>query len=262
MNEIFDFGRFCKLFAYECRNYLPRYMKGLIVFSAFIVAAWMLTLTTEETMSDRSEYICVLYSFAVFLSPFFVYKHINDRKRGYSYAMIPASMLEKLLSMVIVSVFVVPVAVYVSLTLTDAALYGLSCMGIGQFTGLVLYNPFESPFSLDILTVPVRNVILATAVSISSAIMFNAIFRKNKIIKTVLFNMAVLFLFLILVTSVVSFVSPGFWYDLSLDIESFFSAYTEEEVIALYNNLTTLWYILVIGVFLTITYFRIKRVNY
>ena len=99
--------------------------------------------------------------------------------------MIPASMLEKLLSMVIVSVFVVPVAVYVSLTLTDAALYGLSCMGIGQFTGLVLYNPFESPFSLDILTVPVRNVILATAVSISSAIMFNAIFRKNKIIKTV-----------------------------------------------------------------------------
>ena len=92
--------------------------------------------------------------------------------------------------------------------------------------------------------------------------MFNAIFRKNKIIKTVLFNMAVLFLFLILVTSVVSFVSPGFWYDLSLDIESFFSAYTEEEVIALYNNLTTLWYIVVIGVFLSITYFRIKRVNY
>ena len=38
MNDTFDFGRFGKLFFYECKNYLPLYIKGLIVFSAFIAA--------------------------------------------------------------------------------------------------------------------------------------------------------------------------------------------------------------------------------
>lgn len=95
MNDIFDFGRFGKLFVYECRNYLPRYMKGLVVFSSVLFAAWMLTIAMDFPLRDGTNVISVLYTLAIFLSPYFIYKDMNNRKRGYSYAMIPASTLEK-----------------------------------------------------------------------------------------------------------------------------------------------------------------------
>ena len=72
MNDIFDFGRFGKLFVYECRNYLPRYMKGLIVFSSVLFAAWMLTIALDFPLRDRTDIISVLYTLAIFLSPYFI----------------------------------------------------------------------------------------------------------------------------------------------------------------------------------------------
>ena len=260
MNDIFDFGRFGKLFVYECRNYLPRYIKGLVVFAGFLVAAWMLSMSIGGVMPDRSGYIGVLYNFAIILSPYFIYKHINDRKRGYSYAMIPASTLEKLLSMTIVSFIVVPVTVYAALTLTDVVLYALSSIGLGRFTGIILYNPFE--VFIEDFGAPVGNVLLATFATISTAVMFNSIFRKSKIIKTVLFNMTAGFLLSLLAITLVQLTSQEFWENMADRIGQFFRAYTYEEVIALYNTLATLGHLLVICVTLAITYFRIKKVNY
>ena len=264
MNDIFDFGRFGKLFVYECRNYLPRYMKGLIVFSSVLFAAWMLTIAMDFPLRNRRNIISVLYTLAIFLSPYFIYKDMNNRKRGYSYAMIPASTLEKLLSMSLVSIFVVPVAVYVSLTLTDTVLYALSSMGIGEFLQLYFYNPFESSFGFvfDEYDTPVGSIAMASVSSITVAMMFNSIFRKNKIIKTVLFNMALGFLSTFVMIIFVQCTASEFWMEIGNSIERFFNAHTPDEVMALYNCLTTLYYMAVIAVTLVITYFRIKKVNY
>ena len=264
MNDIFDFGRFGKLFVYECRNYLPRYMKGLIVFSSVLFAAWMLTIAMDFPLRDRTNVISVLYTLAIFLSPYFIYKDMNNRKRGYSYAMIPASTLEKLLSMSLVSIFVVPVAVYVSLTLTDAVLYALSSMGIGEFLQFYFYNPFESSFGFvfDEYDTPVGSIAMASVSSITVAMMFNSIFRKNKIIKTVLFNMALGFLSTFVMIIFVQCTDQEFWMELARSFERFFNAHTPDEIMALYNCLTTLYYMAIIAVTLVITYFRIKKVNY
>ena len=116
MNDIFDFGRFGKLFVYECRNYLPRYIKGMVVFASFLVAAWLFTIASEYPLDSRTYFISALFFFAIFLSPYFVYKEMNNRKKGYFYAMLPASTFEKLLSMTLVSVVVVPAVVYLSLS--------------------------------------------------------------------------------------------------------------------------------------------------
>ena len=264
MNDIFDFGRFGKLFVYECRNYLPRYMKGLVVFSCVLFAAWMLTIAMDFPLRDRTTLISVLYTLAIFLSPYFIYKDMNNRKRGYSYAMIPASTLEKLLSMSFVSIFVVPVAVYVSLTLTDAVLYAFSSMGIGEFLQFYFYNPFESSFGFVFheYDAPVGSIAMASVSSITVAMMFNSIFRKNKIIKTVLFNMALGFLSTFVMIIFVLGIDQEFWMELARSFERFFNAHTPDEVMALYNCLTTLYYVAIIAVTLVITYFRIKRVNY
>lgn len=264
MNDIFDFGRFGKLFVYECRNYLPRYMKGLIVFSSVLFAAWMLTIALDFPLRDRTDIISVLYSLAIFLSPYFIYKDMNNRKKGYSYAMIPASTLEKLLSMTLVSIFVVPVAVYVSLTLADAVLYAFSYIGIGEFLQFYFYNPFESSFGFvfHVYDAPVGSIAMASVSSITVAMMFNSIFRKNKIIKTVLFNMALGFLSTFVMIIFVLGIDQEFWMELAHSFERFFNAHTPDEIMALYNCLTTLYYMAIIAVTLVITYFRIKKVNY
>ena len=178
--------------------------------------------------------------------------------------MIPASTLEKLLSMTLVSIFVVPVAVYVSLTLTDAVLYALSSMGIGEFLQFYFYNPFESSFGFvfDEYDAPVGSIAMASVSSITVAMMFNSIFRKNKIIKTVLFNMALGFLSTFVMIFFVQCTDQEFWMDLARSIERFFNAHTPDEVMALYNCLTTLYYMAIIALTLVITYFRIKKVNY
>ena len=166
--------------------------------------------------------------------------------------------------MTLVSIFVVPVAVYVSLTLTDAVLYALSSMGIGEFLQFYFYNPFESSFGFvfDEYDAPVGSIAMASVSSITVAMMFNSIFRKNKIIKTVLFNMALGFLSTLVMIIFVQCTDQEFWMELARSFERFFNAHTPDEVMALYNCLTTLYYMAIIAVTLVITYFRIKKVNY
>ena len=110
MNETFDIRRLSKLVGYEVVNYIPRFFKSLLIFASVIVAVWIFSLTVEEPIMpyDRSELVNSLFVLAIVLSPLIVYKYINDRKKGYIYAMIPASTLEKLLSMIVLCVVIVP----------------------------------------------------------------------------------------------------------------------------------------------------------
>ncbi|MBR3616638.1 MAG: hypothetical protein IKL56_08485 [Bacteroidaceae bacterium] len=273
MNDIFDFGRFGKLFVYECRNYLPRYIKGMVVFASFLVAAWLFTIASEYPFDSRTNFITVLFFFAIFLSPYFVYKEMNNRKKGYFYAMLPASTFEKLLSMTLVSVVVVPAVVYLSLSVTDVLLYALSCAGAGYFTGLEFCNPFNLLTDVDIVNLKWnfgdelaalfsgKHIVLWCVMNISVVMMFNSIFRKHKIIKTLLFNMAVQFLFQI---AVIFF---AVWFPEATErfadwVEHFLTDYTPGELLTMIDNTVLLVNTLVTVVALTITYFRIKRVNY
>ena len=100
MNETFDIQRLGKLFVYEVTNYLPRFFKSLMIASGVLVAVWLLSLVATVDIMDngREELINSLYFFMLLLSPYIIYKDMNNRKKGYMYAMIPASTLEKLIS--------------------------------------------------------------------------------------------------------------------------------------------------------------------
>ena len=100
MNEIFDIKRLWKLLQYEVVNYIPNFFKSLLIFASVIAAVWIFSLTVDFDILpySRVALVTVLFTLAIILSPFIVYKDINNRKKGYIYAMIPASTLEKLLS--------------------------------------------------------------------------------------------------------------------------------------------------------------------
>ena len=268
MNDIFDFKRFAKLLKYECVNYLPRYIKGMVVFVSFLVAAWLFSIVSEIEFSTRAPFMNVLFYFAIFLSPYFVYKEMNNRKKGYSYAMLPASTFEKLLSMSVVSILIVPVLVYLALSVTDVILYAISCAGAGNFTGLEFCNPLSLALPewylgegfIDFFDA--KLLVLSYVLSITVFMMFNSIFRKNKIIKTLLFNMGVQFLLQILFVFL-AISNPGDILDVLRDwfVETFGNCTEAEIVSMLYNTAITL-NVVSIAVVTTITYFRIKRVNY
>ena len=256
MSDTFDFGRFCKLLKYECVNYLPRYVKGMLVFAGFIVASWVVTIFYGSSINDRTDEISDLVVLATLLSPYFVYGEINDRKKGYLYAMIPASNLEKLFSMMLVCMVAVPLFAYVALTATDVLLWLFSMIGVGGFNKIVFLNPAPI-FDYGVL-------ILFYIAAMSTVMMFNVLFRKHKIMKTVLFFIATFFVLVFGISLAVSMFARNFssasafyiWLGYN------FSEHSLHETISLIEIILLSLNIAVACVTLFVTYRRIKRVNY
>lgn len=265
MKEYFDIQRLVKLFIYEVTNYLPRFFKSLMIASGVLVAIWLLSLVVSENIFDtgREDLISFLYVLMLALSPYIIYKDMNNRKKGYMYAMIPASSLEKLISMLLVCALTVPAVVYLSLTLTDVLLYCFSQMGMGTFEKLVFFHPLSSlTGSFNSESVLVIDDAINTLSIVTTAMMFNSIFRKNKIFKTVLFNVTVLFAFAIIIIFINNIISPEFVTNLSIRIRDYFGTYSAEEIENLFMWVIRVCYFIGIAVTLGITYYRIKKVNY
>jgi hypothetical protein len=269
MNEVFDIKRLGRLIKYEVINYIPNFFKSLLIFASVIAAVWIFSLTVEFDVCphSRAGLVNALFVLAIVLSPFIVYKDMNDRKKGYIYAMIPASTLEKLLSMIVLCVVIVPLLAYAVLTATDLLLWLLSKAGIGPFLHMEFYNPFTAVKLVDDEYLlphiyPVFDSIIYFVNLIAYTIMFNTIFRKNKVLKTILFNMAMSFAFVILTAVIVNVTTPEFWEDMFEGLVEWLDEKTDVELFGYMMTTVRCLTILMSTAFLSITYFRIKKVNY
>ena len=269
MNEIFDIKRLGRLIKYEATNYIPNFFKSLLIFASVIAAVWIFSLTVESDVCphSRDALVGTLFILAIVLSPFIVYKDMNDRKKGYIYAMIPASTLEKLLSMIVLCVVIVPILAYAVLTATDLLLWLLSKVGIGSFLHMEFYNPFTTIKLVDDeyllpCIYPVFDSIIYLVNLIVYSIMFNTIFRKNKVLKTILFNIAMSFAFVILTAVIVNITTPEFWEDMFGGLIEWLDEKTDVELFGYVMTTVRCLTILMSMAFLSITYFRIKKVNY
>lgn len=247
MNRIFNFSRFARLFRYECLNYFPRHMKGMLIYSGMIVFLWLFSCLFEHDMPNRTLYVEALFYIAISLAPYFVYGEFNHRKKGYIYAILPASVFEKYLSMLLMCLVVIPVATYLLLTLTDTALYCLSFAGVGGFVGLELYNPFTDSFLYTFYDGPVNTPIIVTPILFT--MMSNAMFRKYKIINSLIV------LLLLCIIALCCFVLFYF-----VILGSFFLLFVPAVylVVALY----VLCPFIIVIVTQSIVYYRIKNVYY
>ena len=267
MNEVFDIKRFGKLVQYEVVNYMPRFFKSLLIYASIIFAVWILSVTMDSDIWEDSRSVLVqfLFTLSVTLAPFIVYKDINDRKKGYMYAMIPASTLEKLLSMIVLCVVVVQLLSYMVLQATDILLWLFSQGGIGSFMQLDVYNPFADSLGtvtlkngdVDEFSLPLLDCFLSTEVPIFYAMMFNVIFRKNKVLKTVLFNIALAFVSVVLMAMLfdTEFIDKA--WDMLRDCFD-----SEEGFIRFWLVFWRIFALLFGFLYLVITYYRIKKVNY
>ena len=117
MNNTFSFRRFGSYFAYDIRRWASSYGPTLLVMSFFPVILYTLILVYSLLFrqmwcapSETTRIIvgCIVSAVLSLTYPASVYGFVTDKRAGSAFLMLPASRLEKFLSMILNTVVVVP----------------------------------------------------------------------------------------------------------------------------------------------------------
>ena len=204
MNNTFNINRFGKILKHDGLNFFPNLILTLAILWAIPVIIYLFAalMPTEETKDafdamSRIDLISTLTSIALIIAPARLYRHCNDSRKGIGYAMLPASTLEKFLSMVFYCVVVTPI-IYVAGAL---AIDSILALFQGPYEGFAAayyfdrYAKLDAIFTKDNAMLDASLLIFFKSISptfmialsmlgtlmISSIFMFgNMIFKKHK----------------------------------------------------------------------------------
>ena len=115
MNNTLDIKRFGKILKHDGLNLIPNMGLTLAILWAIPVIAYLFVCMmpgNDENVFDaysRVDTIDFILKIALILTPARLYKYCNDSRQGIGFAMLPASTLEKFLSMVFYCVIVTPI---------------------------------------------------------------------------------------------------------------------------------------------------------
>ena len=124
MNNTFAFNRFKNLLLKDGKMYIRNFGTNLIVFCCMTAILWIFTLLFRNSAQGASRFAIIVAStaFAMMLAPSKVYGNANLSREGVGFAMLPASSLEKFISMFIYCAIVTPVVVFFGGYLIDTLL--------------------------------------------------------------------------------------------------------------------------------------------
>lgn len=210
MNDTLDIKRLSKILKHDGLNFFPNMILALAILWAIPVIIYLFTslIPSDDTSHvfdafSRINIISFIKKIVIIIAPVRLYKYCNDQRQGIGYAMLPASTLEKFLSMVIYCVIVAPI-VYIAGALAIDSILALfngpydgfavayyfdtfaqfdhsiekSQLVFNQEETLLLFNSISSTYILIIS-------LLATLM-LSSIFMFgNMIFKKHKTAKMI-----------------------------------------------------------------------------
>ena len=148
MNNTFSFNRFKNLLLKDGKMYIRNFGTTLIVLCCMTAILWIITLLVGYTAigSSRLAIIAASTAFAMLLAPSKVYGNANLSREGVGFAMLPASSLEKFISMFIYCAIVTPIVAFFGGYLIDALL------------SLFPFGGFEKPIHLYTLNDLARNM--------------------------------------------------------------------------------------------------------
>ena len=138
MNNTFSFNRFKNLFLKDGKMYVRNFGTRLIVFCCLNAILWIFNLLfRSETMPPvRFGMLCTWTALAMMMVPSKVYGNANLSREGVGFAMMPASSLEKFVSMFVYCAIVTPIVVFFGGYLVDA------------FLSIFPFGGFEKPIRL------------------------------------------------------------------------------------------------------------------
>ena len=279
MNNTFDFNRFKNLLLKDGRRYIRNYGTGLIVFCCLDAIFWIFNLLfRSSTMPPvRFGMICTWTALAMMMVPEKVFGKANLSREGVGFAMLPASSLEKFVSMFIYCAVVTPIIVFFGGYLVDAF---LSVFPFGGFEKPIhlysmneiiqRFNDTEGAVRAAEMDLPIEKVfpigVMRTSLYfgiIQWAAIFmlgNMLFKKHKAGKTFACYLGIGYLLSTIFGSTMVANSKR----IELWMEGF-NDYTTEEMVQLWHN-ATIWG-MIIGIIITVvllyfTYRKIKTQKY
>ena len=279
MSNTFSFNRFKNLLLKDGKMYIRNYGTSLIVWCSLNAIFWIFNLLFgSETMPPiRFGMLCTWTALAMMMVPSKVYGNANLSREGVGFAMMPASSLEKFVSMFLYCAIVTPVIVFFGGYLVDTLLSLFPFGGFDKPIRLYTLNEIVSRMMTDN-----EGVVQMGELSISAASLFpigvirtslymgiiqwaalfmlgNMLFKKHKAGKTFACYLGISYLFSMLFgLLVVSSDRIEQWLESLEDLPA-------EEVVRLWHN-GTIWGmiigIVVTAVLLYFTYLKIKTQKY
>lgn len=285
MNNTFDWTRFCKVVRKDFNNIWQNAGTSLLIITLLPILAWLFwwALSGVKELPSivpevRWGFIAGVIYLAMMVTPSRMYRTSNLQKEGIYFAMLPASKLEKYLSMLLFSVVICPLLCFLGSMVLD---YFLTLLPFGPYRrwlwqtdylagGLDYYRllvsgdvPNVNSDEIRVLTevvTPGKVVLYGLVSYLSTVALFlftNTIFKKHKVLQTLLWTWLISFAINIVCTPIMgAMVLNGNWVEAILQsvdpVRGFNIAYW----------VATAWGILLTVVFLWWTAYRLKRMKY
>jgi len=282
MNNTLDFNRLGKVVKHDSASFVQNLGLALIILWAIPVVIWLFnSLTPSHAHMDafsRIGMIGLLGKILLIIAPARLYKYCNDSRQGIGFAMLPASTLEKFISMVFYCVIVAPIIYLAGALAIDSV---LSVLG-GPYEGFAIADYFdkfaqlkdmwkdkmmfdEEDYSILANTFTPTMIIISkilTVLTLSSIFMFgNMVFKKRKTGKMIGILILLFIIFMIIMVNYAA--NHEYWF------QRMFGEITEENAAEVFKHAICIIFrasmivsAIISAVMLWLTYYKIKTQKY
>jgi len=264
MNNYFNLKRFCNYFVYDLRHAKNNYalsllIMGLMPIVLFIFLQAIGLIFNQElinvSMPPKYVQMVIVTTVVLFGAGVKIYGKITEKRTGSSFLMLPASTLEKWLSMVLVTCIVLPVALYALQIASDALMSFLFPNLYGErLYNMTLLQTIEDKMAGEGVSVNMGALLFWNWVESILTFTLGAIFfKKSKIAKTLLCLIGISFL-ISGVAMIYLNTNPS-----DTPFGNFDSA---EQFVSYFNWMTNISLFVIVGGLLAGMYFRIRTLKH
>ena len=284
MNNTFDWTRFCKVVRKDFNNIWRNAGTSLLIITLLPILAWLLWWAlsgVEEIPAIAPEvrwcFIAGSVLLAAMVSPSRMYRTANLQKEGIYFAMLPASKLEKYLSMLIFTIVVCPLLCFLGGMVLD---YFLTLLPFGPYNKWLWQTDYladaldgyralvagkfpdvnqDTMLLVQVFT-PWKVVLYALLCHLSYVSLFlftNTIFKKHKVLQTLLWTWLISFVLNIILTPIMgAMMLSGNW------LQEFLETADPVKSLNVAYWAATAWSIVLTTVFFWWANYRLKHMKY
>ena len=203
MSEIFNFKRFWTYFKYDLKQMWRNHSKAAIVIGgsiAFLYIIWVLfsLVFTQTWTAPHIIARVAMFGLAFTVLEFYqtrTYGYLTEKKAGSAWLMIPASRTEKFVSMMLMTLIVIPVLFFAVFFLLDGFLslvdptYGQTLIGTVTGNWSNILNAFNEMNAQSMIHCSLAALIFMSVVSLFVNFLYMLLcgicFKKNKIVAAI-----------------------------------------------------------------------------
>ena len=266
MSEVFNIKRFWNYFVTDTRNAWNNYGISLLLVAFMPLISFVLveltSLVANGSLTDFAmpfkvtlAWTCVIVVILSF--PVKHYGHITDKRFGSDFVLLPVSVFEKTLSLILVSCVVLPlffvlVSGSVDLILSTIPAYGDSLIsGVFQLFDRTAQEFFYSGIEVSRIAAVLQILAMWTS-SILFFILGAIVFKRGKLAKTILVAMALSFVVMLLMIATINA------FDMPSVLEKLFAV----DDLRAFNVILNICNFVGIAVPMVLIYFRLRTIKH